>query len=177
MSCVSNLVSIIMYKVKVNGNQEYAIDKQSEGFVVNGETVELDIVNLGNDAHHILYNGQSYRIRVIEVNAEEKKITIRVNGRDYNLEVKDRFDLLLNQLGMSNLNNAKVNDIKAPMPGLVLKVNVAEGQQITKGDAVLVLEAMKMENVLKAPADATVKAIKVQQGNAVEKGQVLVVLE
>lgn len=166
-----------MYKVKVNGAQEYTIDKQKDAFVLDGQTVELDIVSTGADAYHILHNGQSYRIRVIEVNATEKKLTIRINGNDYNLEIKDRFDVLLNQLGMSDLATAKVNDIKAPMPGLVLKINVTEGQQITKGEPVLVLEAMKMENVLKAPADATVKAIKVEVGNAVEKGQVLVVLE
>lgn len=166
-----------MYKVKVNGAQEYTIDKQKDAFVLDGKTVELDIVSTGNDAYHILHEGKSYRIRVTEVNAAEKKLTIRVNGNDYNLEVKDRFDVLLNQLGMSDLAATKINDIKAPMPGLVLKVNVTEGQQITKGEPVLVLEAMKMENVLKAPADATVKAIKVQIGNAVDKGQVLVVLE
>ncbi len=166
-----------MYKVKVNAAQEYAIESTKDGFTLNGETVDLDIVNTGADAYHVLHNGQSYRIRVIEVNAAEKKLAIRVNGRDYNLEVKDRFDLLLNQLGMANLASAKINDIKAPMPGLVLKINVTEGQQITKGEPVLVLEAMKMENVLKAPADAVVKAIKVQKGNAVEKGQVLVMLE
>jgi biotin carboxyl carrier protein len=166
-----------MYKVKVNGATEYAINRDKETFELDGKNVELDIVNTGNDAYHILHDNKSYRIRVIEVNAAEKKLTIRVNGNDYNLEVKDRFDVLLNQLGMSNLAASKINDIKAPMPGLVLKINVTEGQHITKGEPVLVLEAMKMENVLKAPADAVVKAIKVNIGNAVEKGQVLVVLE
>ncbi len=166
-----------MYKVKVNGAQEYTIDRQKDAFVLDGKTVELDIVSTGTDAYHILHEGKSYRIRVIEINAAEKKLIIRINGNDYNLEVKDRFDVLLNQLGMSDLAATKINDIKAPMPGLVLKINVTEGQQITKGEPVLVLEAMKMENVLKAPADAVVKAIKVQIGNAVEKGQVMVVLE
>ena len=139
-----------MFKVKVNATQEYAIEQQQDHFVLNGETVDLDIVATGTDAYHVLHNGKSYRIRVIEVNAAEKKLTIRVNGRDYALEVKDRFDLLLNQLGLSNLSASKINDIKAPMPGLVLKINVTEGQTITKGEPVLVLEAMKMENVLRA---------------------------
>ncbi len=166
-----------MYKVKVNGTQEYTINRQQNDFVLDGESVALDIVSTGEDAYHVLHNNQSYRIRVIEVNAAEKKLTIRVNGNDYTLEVKDQYDVLLNQLGLSNLAASKINDIKAPMPGLVLKINVTEGQAITKGEPMLVLEAMKMENVLKAPADAVVKAIKVQKGNAVEKGQVLVVLE
>jgi biotin carboxyl carrier protein len=71
----------------------------------------------------------------------------------------------------------KVNDIKAPMPGLVLKVLVTPGQAIKKGDPVLILEAMKMENVFKATSDATVKEIKVAELTAVEKGEVLIVLE
>ena len=163
-----------MYKVKVNGAQEFTIDKQKDAFVLDGQTVELDIVSTGADAYHILHDNKSYNIRVIDVNATEKKITIRVNGNDYNLEVKDRYDVLLSQLGLSNLAAAKINDIKAPMPGLVLKINVTEGQQITKGEPVLVLEAMKMENILKSPGDGTVKAIKIKKGQSVEKNQVLI---
>jgi biotin carboxyl carrier protein len=60
------------------------------------------------------------------------------------------------------------------MPGLILSVAVAEGQEVKKGDPLLILEAMKMENVIKAPADATVKVIKVRKGDSVDKNQVLV---
>src|SRR5690606_21393263 len=107
-----------MYKVKVNGTREYTIESQQDQLTLDGESVALDIVSTGDDAYHVLHNNQSYRIRVIEVNAAEKKLTIRVNGRDYTLEVKDQYDVLLNQLGLSNLASAKINDIKAPMPGL-----------------------------------------------------------
>jgi biotin carboxyl carrier protein len=80
-------------------------------------------------------------------------------------------------MGIKDALTHKVNDIKSPMPGLVLKVLVAPGQAIRKGDPVLVLEAMKMENVFKSATDAVVKAIKVTPGTAVEKGEVLIVLE
>ena len=166
-----------MYQVKVNGNWEFAVDRQKEQFSLDGTQLPLDIVSTGNDSFHVLQDGQSYRVQVIEANAEEKKVVIRVNGNEYTLDVKDRYDLLLKQLGISNMATSKVNDIKAPMPGLVFKIVVAEGQTITKGEPVLILEAMKMENVLKSPGDGVVKSIKVQIGAAVEKGQVLVVLE
>ena len=71
----------------------------------------------------------------------------------------------------------KVNDLKAPMPGLVLDILVKEGDKINKGDTLIVLEAMKMENALKAIADATVKKVSVKKGNTVDKNQVLVQLE
>ncbi|HNH66215.1 MAG TPA: biotin/lipoyl-binding protein, partial [Bacteroidia bacterium] len=70
----------------------------------------------------------------------------------------------------------KVNDLKAPMPGLVLDILVSEGQTIQKGDSLLVLEAMKMENNLKAINDAVVKKINVSKGDKVEKNTVLIEL-
>jgi biotin carboxyl carrier protein len=75
---------------------------------------------------------------------------------------------------MDKLHSAKVNELKAPMPGLVLDIVVSEGQEVKKGDALVVLEAMKMENILKSPADVVVKKISVKKGTAVEKNQVLV---
>ena len=77
-------------------------------------------------------------------------------------------------LGIKNATQNKIDTIKAPMPGLVLKIEATPGQAVLKGDTLLVLEAMKMENVIKAPANGTVAQILVQQGQAVEKGAVLI---
>jgi biotin carboxyl carrier protein len=81
---------------------------------------------------------------------------------------------LLKSLGFDDLNAKKVNEIKAPMPGLVLDVRVSEGDTVKKGDAILVLEAMKMENIIKSPTDGIIKKINVKKGVAVEKNQVLI---
>ncbi|HEX8608798.1 MAG TPA: acetyl-CoA carboxylase biotin carboxyl carrier protein subunit, partial [Pedobacter sp.] len=86
---------------------------------------------------------------------------------------KDQFDKLLDKMGLSNLNAAKVSEIKAPMPGMVLKVLVEEGAEVRKGESLFILEAMKMENIIKSIADVTVKTIKIQPGDKVEKGQIL----
>jgi biotin carboxyl carrier protein len=80
-------------------------------------------------------------------------------------------------MGLDLKANKKVEPVKAPMPGMVLKVLVRPGQQIEKGDGLLILEAMKMENVLKANGPATVKSIRVEERTAVEKGAVLIDLE
>ena len=75
---------------------------------------------------------------------------------------------------MDNLSAKKLNHIKAPMPGLVLSILVEEGKEVKKGDALIILEAMKMENILKSPADGIVKKIAVKKGVPVEKNQLLI---
>jgi biotin carboxyl carrier protein len=90
------------------------------------------------------------------------------------VQLKDRFDQLLEQMGMSGAASAKINDIKAPMPGLIVGVSVQPGDVVKKGDAVLILEAMKMENLIKSPGEGTIRAIRVAKGDRVEKNQVLI---
>lgn len=166
-----------MYKITVNKDTTYEVATDKDGLKLNGLQINWDLVALGNGGYHTLWNNKSYNIQIVKADAEAKTFVIQVNGSNYTLEVKDRFDQLLDKLGMADMASAKVSDIKAPMPGLVLEVSVTEGQELQKGDQVLILEAMKMENVLKSPGDGKVKAIKVKQGEAVEKAQVLIELE
>jgi hypothetical protein len=162
-----------MYKVKVNGEKDFEIVNNR----INNVEQPFDLIEVKEGEFHVLLNNKSYTAIIINAVPEEKLFSIRVNGNDYDVKVEDKFDILLQQLGMGNMKSAKINQIKAPMPGLVFKLLAQAGDSIKKGDPVLILEAMKMENILKAPADATIKKISVNQGQAVEKGQVLVELE
>ncbi len=92
------------------------------------------------------------------------------------VQLRDQYDDRLQALGMDASAGKKTGDLKAPMPGLVIDVAVSEGQQVKKGDTLVVLEAMKMENTLKAPGDAVVKKIHIEKGVTVEKNQVLIQL-
>lgn len=166
-----------MYQVKVNNDKTYNVDLQDGELVLDGNSINWDLTRMSDGSIHIIHNDKSYRVRLVKADYETKSLVVRVNDNDYELAVKDRFDLLLSKLGMSDLASAKVNDIKAPMPGLVLKIIAEVGQELKKGDQVLILEAMKMENVLKSPGDGVIKAIKVKQGDAVDKGHILVELE
>ena len=162
-----------MHKVNVNEKHLFELD----GTTVNGKDLQPDFSELGDGRFHVLLNDKSYSAQLVSVNHEEKKVIVRVNGNDYSLDIQDRYDLLLKELGIQHMQNQKVNDIKAPMPGLIVSFQVNPGDTLAKGDAVLILEAMKMENVLKSPGDGIVKEILVAQGEAVEKGQVLIRLE
>lgn len=137
----------------------------------------LDLVALpANEIFHLVRKHKTYTIEVLEKNITEKTLLLRINGRSYLAQAEDELDKLLKQLGMSATNSAKVNHIKAPMPGLILQVLVTEGQTIQKGDSLLILEAMKMENVIKSPGEGVVKTVKVQQGAPVDKNQILIEL-
>lgn len=142
--------------------------------VIDGSPFKIDMSKDPSGRIHIIKNDKGYTVEVIEANLQTKSFIIKVNGRKYSFKAEDRFDSLLKKLGMENMANLKVKDIKAPMPGLVLDVMVEDNQTISKGDAVLVLEAMKMENIIKSPTDGIVKSIEITKGNAVEKNEVLI---
>ena len=166
-----------MLKVKVNGKNEHSVefnDKALSSGTINGAAFECDIIEVKKGSFHVIKDNRSFNLEVIKADPEEKSFIVSVNGNKYTLSVKDKYDDLLHSLGMDNLAGSKVNEIKAPMPGLVLDIRVNEGDQVKKGDPVLVLEAMKMENILKSPSDGTVKKINVKKGTAVEKNQVLI---
>src|SRR5690606_13513575 len=162
-----------MYKATVDG-KSFKVTSSPEGHIVNGEPVSLDIVAIERDYFHILYKSRSYRAEVVKADLTAKSFLIRINGKDFPVTVQDKFDLLLEQMGMKQAGSSKMNVIKAPMPGLIIDLKVSEGQEVKQNDPLLILEAMKMENIIKAPGDGIVKSVKVQKGNSVEKNQVLI---
>jgi biotin carboxyl carrier protein len=164
-----------MLKVNVNNKKvrEVVLDGNTSG-TIDGKEFSWDVIEVKSGSFHVIKNNRSYTVEVIKADHAEKSFTVSVNGNKYQLNVKDKFDELLKSLGMDNLNSAKVNEVKAPMPGLVLDIRVSEGMEVKKGDPILVLEAMKMENILKSPTDGIVKKINVAKGVAVEKNQVLI---
>jgi biotin carboxyl carrier protein len=162
-----------MLQVKANDKYNYDIIKDGDKLFINGDKIIADIQQLNPLAYHVINNLQSYNAELVSFNLAEKTAEIKVNGNTYFITAKDQFDILLDKLGLSSLNAARVSEVKAPMPGMVLKVFVTEGMEIKKGDNLFVLEAMKMENIIKAPADVIVKTVKIKPGDKVEKGQVL----
>lgn len=163
-----------MYKVKVNEHLNFEVEQADQTFIVNGNAVKLDERALTHsNTTSVIYQNKSYNVEVVELNTPEKTATIKVNGNLYNLQMEDQFDLLLKQLGMDAAVSTKIREIKAPMPGLVLKIMVEEGATVQKGDNLLVLEAMKMENILKSTTDGIIKKINVTQGDKIEKNTVL----
>ncbi|MDQ8006365.1 MAG: biotin/lipoyl-containing protein [Pedobacter sp.] len=163
-----------MNKVIVNDHFQFDIDIVNDVLQVNQQSVTIDKLKLSGSSSHIIHQNQSYNVEVVNFDASEKLAKIKVNGTEYDVQVTTELDQLLKHLGMDNLNANKIAQIKAPMPGLVLNLLVKAGDEVKKGDSLVILEAMKMENIIKAPVDAVVKKIEVAKGDKIEKNTVLI---
>lgn len=163
-----------MSKVTVNKTTSLEIEFADQGITLDGKPFDWDIVRLRHGYFHILQNKKSYKAEIVKADKSSKTFTIKINNRIHTVEVKDKFDLLLEKLGMNNGAAGKVNNIKAPMPGLIIDMKVKAGDTVKAGDQLLILEAMKMENILKSSGEGVVKSVKVKKGDTVEKNQVLI---
>ncbi len=162
-----------MVQTKV-ANKIFEITKTENGFLVNGNPFQWDKIKISEGYFHIIYQNQNYRAEVINADKITKSFTFKINGRNYTVDLKDKFDLLLERMGMNTAIAGKINLIKAPMPGLIIDLKVKVGDLVKVGDQLLILEAMKMENILKSQGEGIVKTVKAKKGDTVEKGQVLI---
>ena len=137
----------------------------------------VDSIQISDSKFHVLKNNQSYQIEILESDFSSKTMTLEVNGNKYDVTIKDSYDQLVKKLGFASANNQKLKNIKAPMPGLIIDILVESGQSIQKGDPLLILEAMKMENILKAGGEGIIKSVSFTKGMAVDKGQVIIEME
>lgn len=139
---------------------------------------QLDMIyDANSNQYHILKDGKSHKAQLSHNNNNPKEITILLNGTEHTVTIKDTVDQMVDKMGLSVVEDATAGDILAPMPGLILDILVSAGDPISKGDSLLILEAMKMENVIKAEADGIVKSVCLAKGDSVEKNQLIIEIE
>jgi biotin carboxyl carrier protein len=155
-----------MYTAQINKNT-FIIDP-AKG-TLNNTPVTMLLNPLPDGGFMVQLNQRQIVADVVSIDKQQKTVTLRMLSQKVTVQLKEPVDLLLEQLGMQQSSVRKINQLKAPMPGLVVRILVEEGQSIKAGEPLLVLEAMKMENVFKAPADVVIKQIKVSEKQAVEK--------
>lgn len=154
---------------------EVELDGSNGHAKVNGDKIRFDYLNSdGNKSHSILVENRHYEL---DFEKADYGYIIWSNGGRLNAEIVDEKTARFKSLMSSTQNKSKASMLKAPMPGLVLKIEVEIGQTVKKGDGLIIMEAMKMENELKAPAPGRIKEIKVGARQAVEKNQVLIIFE
>src|SRR5256885_5101133 len=118
-----------MYQTKVNG-KNFEIVKEDGSFLINGESFQWDMVKISEGYFHLLHKNKSYQAEVVKTDLATKTFQFKINNKIYTVEVKDKFDLLLEKMGMTNSAAAKINNIKAPMPGLVIDLKVKAGDTV-----------------------------------------------
>lgn len=157
------------FEIKVNDTYQFTLDET--------QVKELNCVNSSQTKFHIIKDNKAYKTEIIQSDFQKKSYTICINGNSYLIKIKDELDGLIKELGLGRDRKHKDTHVMAPMPGLILEVNVVAGQAVKEGEALLVLEAMKMENIILAPNEGIIQSIQVKKGDAVDKRQLLIEME
>ncbi|WP_025664170.1 acetyl-CoA carboxylase biotin carboxyl carrier protein subunit [Aquimarina megaterium] len=154
------------YKVSVNTIFDFEFTEE--------DISKIDMVSNSKSTHHILQNNKSFHTEIVQSDFDTKKYTVKVNNNSYQVDITNELDTRIAAMGFSIGSSKQVNAIKAPMPGLLLDVQVEIGQEVKEDDPLLILEAMKMENIILSPRDGVIKSISATTGDAVDKGQLLI---
>lgn len=166
-----------MLKATVNEKNAYEIDPSSEKTLVNGEEFSYDLSRQNEHHFHLISRFKSYNVELVKADHSRKEFFFKINGSKLKVKLQDRFDQLIEAMGMQEDEELGDKQILAPMPGLVLQIHVKEGEQVEKGTPLITLEAMKMENVLKAPTNGVVSKVLAETGKSVEKNYLLLEME
>ena len=154
------------YKTRVNDTFEFDIHED--------ELAQLDSIFQKEGTFHVLTNSKSVKVEVLASDFNDKSYQLKIGTTAYKVDIQSDLHQLIKEMGLSLGSSKLVNQIKAPMPGLILDINVSEGQEVKENDKLVVIEAMKMENVLVSPRDGIIKSINVAKGNTVDKGALIV---
>lgn len=156
-------------KVSVNGCEPFEITQE--------ELQRLDMHSVSENQDHVLYKNKGYLTQTITTDFNAKEFDVIINNNTYNVKLFSELDIMIKNMGFEVGASKFVDDIKAPMPGLILDIQVTEGDKVEENSPLLILEAMKMENVLTSPRAGVIKSIQVQKGDAVDKNQILIEFE
>jgi len=159
------------YTTTIDG-KEYSVDVLDEHHVsIDGKVLEVDFESVsGQPVYSLIIDGKSYEGYVYP---DEHKLQVLLHGRLYQASVEDEREKRLREAAGAGVATNGEFHLKAPMPGLVVAIPVSEGQAIQKGQVLLILESMKMQNELKSPKDGIISRIRVKIGETVEQKQTL----
>ena len=157
------------FKISVNNTFNFDINQE--------DVSNLDAIQISDSEFHILQQNKSYKTEIQESNFNNKSYQVKVNNNLYKINIFNDLDALIKDMGFTISSTKHVDSIKAPMPGLILELQVKAGDKVKENDTLLILEAMKMENIITSPRDGIIKSISVKKGDAVEKNQLLIEFE
>ncbi|GBE15969.1 MAG TPA: biotin/lipoyl-binding protein [Proteobacteria bacterium] len=139
---------------------------------VGDREVTADVFWARSDLVSLIIDGRSYQV---DIHSEKDSHNVLIEGERFEFDLFDERQALLRS--SASLGTEGIQEIRASMPGRIVKILVAEGDEVQDGDGLLVVEAMKMENEIKSPKTGVVKKIGVKEGATVEAGELLAVVE
>jgi len=161
----------------MNKSFTLSVNNQNTFDLSESDLKNLDAMPIENSKFHVLKDHRPFIVEIISSNFNQKNYSVKVNNTTYVVQISNPLDQLIASMGL-NINASKqINAIQAPMPGLIIEINVTVGQTVKENENLVILSAMKMENSFLSPRDGIIKSIAVAVGDAVEKGQLLIEFE
>ena len=157
------------FKITVNNSDVFNISQK--------KLEECDIIQNPAGDYHIISNAKSVSGLILKSDFKNKRYTVQINNNEYDISIKDELDQRIDDMGFSSGSSKHIHTVKAPMPGLILDILVNEGQKVKENDPLLILEAMKMENIITSPRSAVISAVSVKMKQAVDKNALLIEFE
>ncbi|SNT02793.1 biotin carboxyl carrier protein [Ekhidna lutea] len=164
-----------MIEIKAGDTDKIKVQNKKDGVYLNDKLFDGEVIKIDDSSFKVFKSNKIFRVDVVERVGKEMKL--KVNDHLIEVSITDHIDQILDKLGMNIAASAAVKDVKAPMPGSILNIIVAQGDEVKEGDQLLVLEAMKMENVIKSPGEGKVAKVHIAEKENVEKNQVLISFE
>lgn len=162
--------------MKEYSNFKVLCDKETHYF--NADVLQQsEMHQLSGDLYQLRIGHSHYNARLLDIQLETGIICLKVGRKKKVIQIENHLSQLINRLGFNKSKSLYGDALLAPMPGLVLDVVVKPGQQVNKGDHLITLEAMKMENILRSQHAGVIKEIKINISDKVEKNQTLILFE
>lgn len=155
-----------MYKIALENSDDITLNKE--------EFDKLTVLEKKGDHWVVEYNNKIFKVEVQSFDSKTKSYEMAVNDERVKLQLHNKLDLLIEEMGLNLESEDSLTSLEAPMPGLVVDILVNLDDEVETGTPLLVLEAMKMENIIKAKGNAKVKSIEVSKSEKVDKAQILI---
>ena len=163
------------YVVKIKNKRNLIKISQNSEIIINGKPNHYELIDLNNSTHRLRINEKFYDITSSKI--DTYKINVALEGHAFETIVMTTLQEKATKVIEQTTSQHKSKEIKAPMPGMILKLKKQTGDKAESGESVVILEAMKMENDIKSPSSGIIKEIYVSEGAAVEKGAKLFCIE
>lgn len=161
-----------MLEININNSRNLKVENRNQDVYINGSLSEYKLVKISDSSFKLIGEKSIFNVDLID--HQGKEITLMINNNLATISVSDHIDQILEKLGMNSIQSNVITEIRAPMPGSILEILIREGDTVQTNDQLLVLEAMKMENVIKSPGEGIVSKIHIAPKENVEKNQVLI---
>jgi biotin carboxyl carrier protein len=156
------------------------ITQNDKDILMNNTELEkflVEYINTHSNEISLRKDGEKFNCRILKYYKSKNEYILKVNGKIISLKLSSTIEKTIKKIGLNNIDTQSVNELKSPMPGLIVEIKVKQGESIKKDQQLIVLEAMKMENVLTSPVDGIIKEIIVNPQQTVEKNSLLVIFE